>query len=124
MRLSPALCSLILLPLAACSGPKTQTAALDAQARRLLAELPPDYRGADVAQGKLVFNTCRACHVALEGGAVLVGPNLYGLWGAKAGGARRIRLFRRAEGHRLDVGRGAARRVAGRSPHALFPARR
>ena len=40
----------------------------------------------DPAQGKKVYNQCRACH-ALEPGQHRVGPSLAGVWGRKAGTA-------------------------------------
>ncbi len=39
----------------------------------------------DSAKGKLVFLECQGCHAAAPGGPVLVGPNLAGVVGRKAG---------------------------------------
>lgn len=39
----------------------------------------------DAAAGQRVFNQCRACHTATEGGRSGVGPNLWGIVGRKAG---------------------------------------
>ncbi len=39
--------------------------------------------GALAADGKKVFNKCRACHTADEGGKNRVGPNLFGVVGRK-----------------------------------------
>lgn len=36
--------------------------------------------------GRIVFLRCRACHSTDAGGSHKVGPNLYGIFGAKAGG--------------------------------------
>ncbi|HTK35485.1 MAG TPA: cytochrome c family protein [Caulobacteraceae bacterium] len=57
-------------------------------AAQLTAELPAPYNGGDVAAGKLVFLQCAACHTATKDGANMVGPNLYGLFGSKAGTRR------------------------------------
>jgi cytochrome c len=39
----------------------------------------------DAAAGQRVFNQCRACHTANEGGRSGVGPNLFGIVGRPAG---------------------------------------
>ena len=39
----------------------------------------------DAAAGQRVFNQCRACHTADQGGRNGVGPNLFGIVGRKAG---------------------------------------
>ncbi len=41
----------------------------------------------DVAEGQKVFGKCRICHTVDKGGKNLVGPNLYGVFGRKAGTA-------------------------------------
>jgi cytochrome c len=41
---------------------------------------------ADPANGKRVFNNCRACH-KLEAGGKAIGPSLYGIFGRTAGTA-------------------------------------
>lgn len=38
----------------------------------------------DAAAGQRVFNQCRACHTANEGGRNLVGPNLFNVIGRRA----------------------------------------
>jgi cytochrome c len=53
-------------------------------AAELTAELPAPY----VVAGKLVFLQCAACHTATKDGANMVGPNLYGVFGSKAGTRR------------------------------------
>ena len=53
------------------------------------AETPPDWGTvlptADVAAGEAVFAKCKACHNADNGGANMIGPNLYGVVGRKPG---------------------------------------
>jgi cytochrome c len=58
----------------------------DAEAQALLASLPAPYNAADLANGKKQFARCRSCHTLGEGQADLTGPNLYGVFGRKAGG--------------------------------------
>jgi cytochrome c len=42
----------------------------------------------DAARGQRLFNQqCRACHTLEKGGASVAGPNLFGLFGSKAGTA-------------------------------------
>ncbi|MEO3475261.1 cytochrome c family protein [Roseomonas sp. CAU 1739] len=41
--------------------------------------------GGDAAAGQRVFNQCRACHTADQGGRNGVGPNLFGIVGRPAG---------------------------------------
>jgi len=57
-------------------------------AEALKAELPAPYDTGDVAAGKQVYLQCVACHTANEGGADMVGPNLFGIFGGKAGAHR------------------------------------
>ena len=40
---------------------------------------------ADAKRGQMLYLQCRACHSLNEGGANKVGPNLYGMFGKKAG---------------------------------------
>ena len=49
----------------------------------LLAGLPPAYRQADLENGRLHFNLCKACHTVAQGGPDMTGPNLYGVFGRK-----------------------------------------
>jgi cytochrome c len=57
----------------------------EATAKRLLAELPAPYATADIVHGKQVFARCRSCHTTQEGGPDMTGPNLWGVFGRKAG---------------------------------------
>jgi len=69
--------------LSACSPPPPSPADTERTAR-LLAELPAPYASADPARGRSLFALCSACHQMKEGGANMVGPNLYGVFGAPA----------------------------------------
>ena len=84
------------LALAACgqSGSQSdQTAAPPAppaqatpdQVKTLLAALPAPYSTGDIVNGKAKFTQCAACHTTVQGGSNLTGPNLYGIFGRKAG---------------------------------------
>ncbi|MBC6982730.1 cytochrome c family protein [Caulobacter sp. 17J80-11] len=52
---------------------------------KILATFPAPYNTADLANGKRVFARCRSCHSLTEGGPNMTGPNLYGVFGRKAG---------------------------------------
>jgi cytochrome c len=80
------------LALAACgqnSSSSSQTAPpappTPAQVKTLLAQLPAPYNTGDVENGKIRFTQCAACHTTAQGGPNLTGPNLYGIFGRKAG---------------------------------------
>lgn len=51
----------------------------------LLASLPAPYNAGDLENGRRAFARCRACHTIGEGGPDMAGPNLYGVFGRKAG---------------------------------------
>lgn len=55
------------------------------QVKALVAALPAPYNTGDVDNGKHRFVQCAACHTITEGGPNLTGPNLYGVFGRKAG---------------------------------------
>jgi cytochrome c len=93
---------LAILSLAACGGPSNTSnagtsasapttppaapvALTDAQKKALVAELPAAYQAADLSNGKAKFALCRSCHTTAQGGDDMTGPNLYGVFGRKAG---------------------------------------
>lgn len=45
------------------------------------------YAGADTGRGETLSMQCRACHTLEKGGAHVMGPNLFGLFGRTAGSA-------------------------------------
>jgi cytochrome c len=51
--------------------------------KALLAQLPAPYNTADLDNGRLHFNLCRACHTIIQGAPNMTGPNLYGVFGRK-----------------------------------------
>jgi cytochrome c len=57
----------------------------DAQKTALVAQLPAAYRGADLSNGEAKFAVCRSCHTLNQGGEDMTGPNLWGIFGRKAG---------------------------------------
>jgi len=67
------------------SEPASAAAPTPAQLKALVATLPAPYNGGDLANGELKFNQCRACHTPEQGGPNMVGPNLWGVFGRKAG---------------------------------------
>ncbi len=50
-----------------------------------LTALPAPYDEADLDNGRRVFARCRSCHTLPEGGSNMTGPNLYGVFGRRAG---------------------------------------
>src|SRR5579859_1125384 len=71
---------------AAAAPPAPAPGALtDTQKKALLAELPPAYQSADLANGEAKFALCRSCHTTDPGGSDMIGPNLSGIFGRKAG---------------------------------------
>ena len=88
-----AMASAATLVLAACgqsSSQSDQAPAAPAQAtagqiKTLLAQLPAPYNAGDIVNGKARFTQCAACHTTAQGGPNLTGPNLYGIFGRKAG---------------------------------------
>lgn len=77
--------------LAACaqdSGPaatETTAAAPAAAAPAAEADIATRLAAADPEKGKVLFLQCRACHSLEQGGMNKVGPNLWGVFGRKAG---------------------------------------
>jgi cytochrome c len=49
------------------------------------AALASDWEGGDAAKGQKIFNKCKACHTIDPAGANAIGPDLYGVFGRKAG---------------------------------------
>ncbi len=58
----------------------------DAEKAAVLASLPAPYNTGDLENGQRKFALCRSCHTITPGGPNLTGPNLYGVFGRKAGG--------------------------------------
>ncbi len=50
-----------------------------------LASLPAPYNAGDVDNGHAKFALCQACHTVISGAPTLIGPNLHGVFGRKAG---------------------------------------
>ncbi len=71
-------------------GKKDDTAGLppplsDAEKVTLIASLPEPFHSADLANGESRFAACKSCHSVERGGKNLTGPNLYGVFGRRAG---------------------------------------
>jgi cytochrome c len=83
------------LCLAACGNEPEETAlapdiaaeaAAPAAAPKLtLADLPEPYNAADLANGKVQFEKCKACHSLKPEDPAMVGPNLHGVFTRGAG---------------------------------------
>jgi cytochrome c len=69
----------------AAATPAPPPALTDAQKKTLLAQLPAAYQNADLSNGEAKFQVCRACHTTSQGGEDMTGPNLWGIFGRKAG---------------------------------------
>lgn len=86
MNVRLASAGLAVLALAACSGGGGgQLTNDDPTVKKLLAELPAPYSAGDVVKGRALFEQCRTCHTVVKEGPNMTGPNLYGVFGAKAG---------------------------------------
>jgi cytochrome c len=57
----------------------------DPQKKALVAELPAAYQAADLSNGEAKFALCRSCHTTSQSGDDMTGPNLWGVFGRKAG---------------------------------------
>ena len=55
--------------------------------KKLVADLGPTFANADLDNGQTRFALCRSCHTIAKGGPNMTGPNLYGIFGRKAGAA-------------------------------------
>ena len=53
--------------------------------KTLLKALPAPYSSGDPAHGNRVFQACAACHATTSHAQKMAGPNLYGLFGRRAG---------------------------------------
>ena len=65
------------------NAPAEPASAPSADAKALLAQLPPAYARADLHNGELHFHLCLSCHTVDKGGPDMTGPNLYGVFGRK-----------------------------------------
>lgn len=57
----------------------------EAQMQAALAALPAPYNAADLENGRRAFARCRSCHTVNQGGSNMTGPNLWAVFGRKAG---------------------------------------
>lgn len=63
----------------------------DEQRAAVLASLPSPYNAGDLENGRRVFARCRSCHTLAEGGTNMTGPNLWGVFGRRAGSVEGFR---------------------------------
>lgn len=91
MRALPLALALASLTIVGCNkseegaGPQSQGLPAVATAEEALAQLPAPYNAGNLENGKSKFAACRSCHTLTEGGPNGVGPNLYRVFGRKAG---------------------------------------
>jgi cytochrome c len=67
------------------SAPPAAAVPTSVEVKAALATLPTAYQGADLENGEAKFALCRACHTVIQGGENMTGPNLWGVFGRKAG---------------------------------------
>lgn len=67
------------------ASPPPAAAPTEADRKAILATLPPAFQTADLDNGQAKFALCKSCHTVSPGGDSGVGPNLYGVFGRKAG---------------------------------------
>ncbi len=67
------------------AAPPAPAAPTDAQKKKALAPLPAAYQNADLDNGQAKFALCKSCHTATRDGANMTGPNLYDVFGRRAG---------------------------------------
>jgi cytochrome c len=67
------------------ASPPAPAAPTDAQKKKTLVSLPPAYQSADFDNGEAKFALCKSCHTAVRDGANMTGPNLYDVFGRRAG---------------------------------------
>ncbi|BBF82073.1 c-type cytochrome [Asticcacaulis excentricus] len=71
----------------------------EAEKAAKLATLPAPYNTADLKAGEKAWIKCRSCHTLVEGGANMVGPNLYGVFGRKSGSKADYQYSDAMKGH-------------------------
>ncbi|MEO1662290.1 MAG: cytochrome c family protein [Pseudomonadota bacterium] len=67
------------------TSPVTTPATVEVDTSEAFAALPEPYASADYNRGRRTYKLCQSCHTLNEGGANLVGPNLYGIFGRSIG---------------------------------------
>ena len=90
MRVSVMALAVAGVALAGCGQNQTSTAAAPApltpdQVKTVVASLPAPFNSGDIVAGRAKFTQCAACHTTAQGGPNMTGPNLYGIFGRKAG---------------------------------------
>jgi cytochrome c len=66
-------------------APPAPAAPTDAQKKKVLASLPAAYQNADFDNGEAKFALCKSCHTAVRDAGNMTGPNLYNVFGRRAG---------------------------------------
>lgn len=79
-------------------GKATEAAAGAKEAAVAAITIPAALEGANIKLGKKEFNKCKACHTAGKGQPNRIGPNLYGVFGRKAGSVEKFRYSKAMKG--------------------------
>ncbi|HEV2362675.1 MAG TPA: cytochrome c family protein [Caulobacteraceae bacterium] len=69
----------------AAAPPPAPAPLTDAQKKAALASLPAAYQHADLDNGEAQLAVCKSCHTFAQGAGNMTGPNLWGVFGRKAG---------------------------------------
>lgn len=77
---------LLTFPLISCGNDQTNTAPIKSQIKHETPKaIPVSRKMTQMERGAKIYKRCKACHTLNEGGKHKVGPNLWAIYGQKAG---------------------------------------